>query len=281
MYEDWGRNIPGTEGYAHRVARESMPKFDGFARLDTSEGLKVARVPEILASDLRRRIMSGDLPHASELPRQEELMAYYGVSRPSLREAMVILESEGLITVRRGKLGGAIVTQPDLNTLARAFGLVLDAQNVPILDMSEALNRLEPQCAALCALRDDRHDVVLPILTELQDESRDAVDDFPRFTIVARRFPEAIVELCGNQSLILVVGALESVLTRRAQEWARRSEVTTGFPEMDYRRQGLRDHQTIIDLISVGNAEAVASEASRHLRWAPIYSTDEEGSSGG
>lgn len=251
---------------------------EGFVRQQLDDGLKVARVPEILAADLRRRIMDGELPHSSELPRQEELMLFYGVSRPSLREAMVILESEGLISVRRGKLGGAIVTQPDPNTVARAFGLVLESQNVPILDMSEALNRLEPQCAALCALRPDRDTEVLPALCRLQDEARAAIDDFHRFTNVTRRFHEAIVELCGNQSLILVVGALENVLTMRAKEWARRSEMTTGFPEMDYRLQGLRDHQTIIDLISVGNADAVVAESARHLRWAPIYSAEESSS---
>lgn len=70
--------------------------------------LRQPRLSEIVASELRDRILSGSLGEEGRLPKQDELIAEFGVSPPSVREAMRILETEGLITVLRGNVGGAV-----------------------------------------------------------------------------------------------------------------------------------------------------------------------------
>ena len=67
------------------------------------------RLAEQVADELRRRILGGELADGSVLPKEDELLLEFPVSKPSLREAMRILEAEGLLRVRRGKLGGAVV----------------------------------------------------------------------------------------------------------------------------------------------------------------------------
>ena len=69
--------------------------------------------PEIIADELRALIVSGEVAEGESLGREPDLVERFGVSRPSLREALRILEAEGLITVVRGVLGGVV-----------AFGLV-------------------------------------------------------------------------------------------------------------------------------------------------------------
>jgi DNA-binding FadR family transcriptional regulator len=63
----------------------------------------------MIARDLRNRILNGTIADGEMLPRQDELLEAFGVSMPSLRGALQILETEGLITVLRGSVGGAIV----------------------------------------------------------------------------------------------------------------------------------------------------------------------------
>ncbi len=67
-----------------------------------------------MAAELRRRIVSGELEVGGDpLPSEGKLMSQFGVSRPTLREAFRILESEQLIRVLRGARGGARVLKPD------------------------------------------------------------------------------------------------------------------------------------------------------------------------
>lgn len=239
-------------------------------------GFRPQSTAEMVAADLRRQIVAGKLPDGTFLPRQDDLLDLYEVSRPSLREALRVLESEGLISIRRGKLGGAVVHRPSLHMVAQTLGLVLDSQNVTTPDLSTALNLLEPQCVGLCAARQDRHKTVIPLLRDSHEYAASVIDDVQAFTVASRRFHEILVTECGNFSLTLLVGALEAVWSARAREWAARSEENRQFPDLAYRQQGLRDHEVMIAILEGGDVQEAINEATRHLRWAPVYSVDEQ-----
>ena len=106
------------------------------------------------------------------LPKQDQLISEFQVSRPSFREALRILESEGLISVRRGNVGGAQVHAPTPENAARTLGLVLQARNVALDDLAAALAVIEPACAAHSAQRQDRNAVLVPLLRELNVRCR-------------------------------------------------------------------------------------------------------------
>jgi GntR family transcriptional regulator, transcriptional repressor for pyruvate dehydrogenase complex len=256
------------------------PHGAGSGRSRSREGVRGPNRPphvaEMVADRLRQRILDGELADGDLLPKQEELLTEFGVSRPSVREALRILEAEGLVSVRRGKFGGSVVHRPHAANAAYTLGLVLRAGKVPVGDVSAALHMIEPVCASLCATRPDRHETVLPRLREVHEAARDCIDDARAFTIVSRRFHEELVACCGNQTLILVIGALESVWSAHATAWAEQHVVHNEFPDRAYRQRGLDDHELLLRLIERGEAEAVAREAQRHLLWAPVYSVDEE-----
>src|SRR3954470_12553997 len=132
-------------------------------------------VAEMVADVIRARIVAGTLPDGSMLPKQDQLISEFQVSRPSFREALRILESEGLLSVRRGNVGGAQVHAPTPDNAARTLGLVLQARNVALDDLAAALSVIEPACAAHCARRTDRHATVVPQLRDLNLKGR-AVD---------------------------------------------------------------------------------------------------------
>src|ERR1700761_8933558 len=94
--------------------------------------LRSPKVAEVVAARLRRRILTGELEDGELLPKEEELREQYPVSKPSFREAQRILEAEGLITIRRGNVGGAVVHRPSANNVAYTMAMVLASRGANI-----------------------------------------------------------------------------------------------------------------------------------------------------
>ena len=90
--------------------------------------IRQPRVAELVASRLRDDILSGRLKEGDVLPSQESLFAEFGVSPPALREAIHILETDGLISVRRGNVGGAVVHLPSAERTAHMISMVLQSR---------------------------------------------------------------------------------------------------------------------------------------------------------
>jgi GntR family transcriptional regulator, transcriptional repressor for pyruvate dehydrogenase complex len=226
----------------------------------------------MVAGLLRERILDGTLSDGDSLPRQEDMLEEFAVSKPSLREALRILEAEGLITVRRGNRGGAIVHAPRARNAGDTIGLVLKAQRVPVGDLRDALRHLEPLCAGLCAARADRRRAVVPRLKAAHDASLKVIDNEVEFVQQARRFHEELVAGCGNETLKLVVGALESLWSKQEEDWAKEATVAGGFPARERRMEGVRAHERLIELIQAGEEMHVARAARKHLDATRRYS---------
>src|SRR5512134_1776416 len=116
--------------------------------------------PQQIADVLRASIVSGELAEGDSLGREPDLIERFGVSRPSLREALRILETEGLITVVRGVGGGVVVHEPDERMTARTAALVLQARNVALADVFEARSLLEPAAVRVVASSRSRRSAV-------------------------------------------------------------------------------------------------------------------------
>src|SRR5579862_3212008 len=145
---------------------------------------KQPRLAELVASELRTRITSGEMRDGDLLPKLEELLTEFNVSKPSLREALRILETEGLITVRRGNAGGAVIHAPGSRDAGYMIGLVLESRGVTVSDLAVAIKQFEPVCASLCALRPDRETAVVPTLVEIQQRQEAASEDAMAFATI-------------------------------------------------------------------------------------------------
>src|ERR1700735_5100159 len=88
------------------------------------ETIRAPKTAELIAAQLRRQIVSGELEEGLSLPSEAELMGQFHVSRPTLREAFRILEAESLIVIRRGARG-ARTTAPQGEVAARSRGVLL------------------------------------------------------------------------------------------------------------------------------------------------------------
>jgi GntR family transcriptional repressor for pyruvate dehydrogenase complex len=223
--------------------------------------LRQPRLAEIIAASLRDDILTGKLKEGDSLPRQEDLFTRFRVSLPAVREAMRILETEGLVEVRRGNVGGAVVHLPTAERTAQMIAMVLQTRAATPGDVSGALAHIEPVCAQLCAARADRATHVVPALRAAIETQQAEFGDISRYNANARRFHEVLVERCGNETMILVIGALETIWS--AHESAVWDEVP---PEAEKaRRAALSDHERMLAAIENGDEQTAASIAGAHL----------------
>ncbi len=117
----------------------------------TTAGIRVPKAAELVAGTIRRQIITGELLEDHLLPSESALMEQFRVSRPTLREAFRILESESLITVRRGVHGGARVQIPNGDVAARYVGYVLEYRGTAMADVYRARAEVEAPLARLVA----------------------------------------------------------------------------------------------------------------------------------
>jgi DNA-binding FadR family transcriptional regulator len=221
------------------------------------------RIAETVAADLRERILGG--PNLGRLPTQDQLVREFGVSYPSVREALRILETEGLVTVRRGSIGGAEVHRPDQSSAAYHLGLVLQGARVTLGDLAAGLLQLEPLCAGEVTRRADRMTAVVPALIANVDASAEAVSDGVAFTRIAREFHDLVVAFTPNDTVRYVVRSLVALWSTQEQQWAAVVSKRGEYPSTSQARSAVRTHRRLVDEIAAGHADEAQRIARTHL----------------
>jgi GntR family transcriptional regulator, transcriptional repressor for pyruvate dehydrogenase complex len=235
--------------------------------------LRQPRLAEIVAASVRDDILTGKLAEGDLLPRQEFMFKEFRVSLPAVREAMRILETEGLISVRRGNVGGAVVHLPTPERTAQMISMVLQSRGTTPGDVSGALLHLEPICAGMCAARPDRADEVVPALREVVEAQQAEFDNVTQYNNNARRFHETLVANCGNETMIVVIGSLETIWSAHessvwdeARQGSESEAVQPDSPMAQKpRRAALRDHEKLVAAIEAGNEDRAVALSAGHL----------------
>jgi DNA-binding FadR family transcriptional regulator len=214
--------------------------------------------PQQIADELRRLIVSGKLSDGESLGHEPDLVERFGVSRPSLREALRILEAEGLISVVRGMLGGIVVHKPNERMTARTAALVLQARNVSLADVYEARSLLEPLAVRIIASSRSRRAVVKELRQLTRDETR-VIMDPDAFDPVNAQFHVRLVALAGNQTLTIVAEMLNEIVARAVTAISKAGSIQDSVAT---RRRGISSQERLVSLIESGNA----AEAEEHWR---------------
>lgn len=214
--------------------------------------------PQLIADELRQLIVNGELSEGDSLGHEPDLVERFGVSRPSLREALRILEAEGLITVVRGVRGGVVVHEPDERMTARTAALVLQARNVPLADVFDARALIEPTAVRVIAASRSRKSAAAE-LRGLIDEQERVITDPEAFGHANARFHERLVSLAGNQTLTIVAEMLNEIVERAVTAV---SQSDPGRDSESVRRRGIKSQARLVELIETG----AASDAEQHWR---------------
>ncbi|MDZ7887387.1 MAG: FCD domain-containing protein [Mycobacterium sp.] len=226
--------------------------------------LREPKMSDRVAAVLRKMFIRGEIPEGTMLPPEAELMARFGVSRPTLREAFRVLESQSLIEMQRGARGGARVTRPTRQTLAGYAGLILQYEGVSLKDVYDA--RAVVETPMVIQLANERDPAVIAELEDIVARERNLKSGEAAFADQTD-FHAAIARLSGNSTLQIISEMLHHII-----EKANRSiQPTKGARADQALRRSAKTHAMILDLIKSGDAEGAAALWSRHLRKAEEY----------
>jgi GntR family transcriptional repressor for pyruvate dehydrogenase complex len=213
---------------------------------------------ELVASELRHRILSGELSPGESLSTESVLAEEYDVSRPTLREALRILESQQLISVRRGSHKGPVVTLPDPEISARTFAMLLHLREATPADIYQFRMLFEPPAAGMAAERATEQDIA-DLRLVVEEEAKEAAVP-SRFTEVAWGFHTHVVRLSGNRTMSLVCEVLERISQRHAREVSE-----TANNGVTQNRRSVKSHARLIELIEAGDRVNAERHWRRHM----------------
>ena len=227
--------------------------------------LREPKMADRVATVLRRMFIRGEIPEGTMLPPESELMERFGVSRPTLREAFRVLESESLIVVQRGVRGGARVTRPRRETLARYAGLILEYEGVTLKDVYEARMALEtPMVVQLAKQRNAKVIAELEQVVETAEQLKPGSDDA---VLQLTDFHAAIARLSGNKTLQIVSDMLHHIIVKANGSL----QPTEGARAEQAVRRSAKTHRMALELIKSGDAEKVGELWKKHLQKAEEF----------
>jgi DNA-binding FadR family transcriptional regulator len=220
------------------------------------------KMADIVAGDLRRQIISGELKEGDPLPPEDQLMEHAVVARTTVREALRILESEGLLVVRRGAGGGARIKAPSVSNVARYIGLVLQSTGATLQDVFDARLMLEAPAAAMLAGADEREQIVATLRQALDEE--EAVLDSPvELSHAYGRFHNLIVQLCGSQTFEVLTSVSNRIIQVQADRYMQAEAVQ---PDRRVPSDAAhRAHTHFVDLVAAGAAQDAEELWRKHL----------------
>jgi GntR family transcriptional regulator, transcriptional repressor for pyruvate dehydrogenase complex len=217
--------------------------------------IRTAKTGAVVAERLRREIARGELTIGQRLPPEDELTEMFGIARTTLREALRILESQGLLEIRRGRSGGPVVTMPKIHSLAEGLAVTLQLQGTTAGDLDIARRLIEPRLAGWLAESHTGDDVAALRVAADRAALAAEASDRVAFGAAALGMHEMLIERAGNTTLATISHLLHSLVAQYYLQSAARSDD-------EQMHRAVRSYRTLVRLIEAGDAVA----AEEHWR---------------
>jgi GntR family transcriptional regulator, transcriptional repressor for pyruvate dehydrogenase complex len=209
---------------------------------------------ELIARDLARYIVDARLPAGAMLPHEKEMIEQLGVGRTTLREALRILETRGVLTIRSGPGGGPVVRHPEPSDLTESLTLILQFQRATMMEVLSARVWLEPLAARLAASTVTKAEIAR--LREINAEIESNIDSNENISTANQQFHRVIAGATAN----LVVQVFTETLLTVAESGAVDLNHSRAF-----RRSVVSDHADIIDALERRDGDRAEDAMRRHV----------------
>jgi GntR family transcriptional regulator, transcriptional repressor for pyruvate dehydrogenase complex len=212
------------------------------------------KVAEVTARAIGEQIISRTLAEGAALPNERLMAEEFGVGRTTIREALRLLETQGVIRIKPGPGGGPMVRRPRPDDLVGAMTLILQFLGATLDEVAVAREAVEPAVAALAAER-----ITPEELAGLQgtiDRMRARIDDDAVFYEENDAFHAHLARAAGNTVLLVIAETLERVTAN--------ADTAVEYPVRT--RARIADaHQRIVDALADHDARGAADEADEHM----------------
>lgn len=217
--------------------------------------MEVPKASDVLADELRERILDGELSEGTALPPERELVAQTRMSRATVREALRTLQVQGLIRIKAGRAGGAFVQQPGRDAVAKSVSLLIRGQQLRLTALLETREAIEPFCARLAAR--NRTDADLVRLDEANEALADASGSLARFLQANVDWHVGVATASHNELLAGLMTALSRAIYTSTEN--------ERFVDAKVRHDTARAHRTITEAIRAKDPDAAVRRMERHV----------------
>jgi GntR family transcriptional regulator, transcriptional repressor for pyruvate dehydrogenase complex len=217
--------------------------------------VEVPKASDVLARELRERILSGELAEGIALPAERELVKQTQMSRATVREALRILEVQNLVRVRAGRAGGAFVQRPTTKSMASTVSMLIRGRQIKLADLMETREALEPFCAELAARK--RTDDDLAVLDQANSDIADPGADLSAFLQANLDWHVGVAMASRNELLIGFMTALSQAIYTGTENAA--------FVDDNVRTVTARAHRSVTAAIRSRDADAAGRRMRRHV----------------
>lgn len=221
---------------------------------------RMQKKSELVARQLIERIIAEDLGEGERLEHEGELIEQLGVSRATMREAFRLLEIAGILEMRPGRDGGAIVQHPTGDDFGRMVTLFFQITRVTYRDLLKATIVIQPAIYAHAAqtATDADKERLRALWKERNGRPRNDDDDVESLLGLS----QVVADASHNPVITLIVSAIAAVFLRHMDQ------MLVGVPQ---RREGARVARLIVDAIESGDGERAARLTRANLEgWAEI-----------
>jgi GntR family transcriptional repressor for pyruvate dehydrogenase complex len=174
--------------------------------------LKQKRLTDQVADQLKEYILKSKLESSQRLPGDTELAKTFQVSVGTVREALHLLEHDGVVQIKKGPGGGIFITNSSQLKLVEKIFFSLCWDKVPFEVLIEARLAIEDRIARLAALRATKKD--LKILSRTIKEMEKTINDRAMFIRKDTDFHVALAKAAKNQVLLMFMNTLKEIHNR-------------------------------------------------------------------
>ncbi|MFJ7747105.1 FadR/GntR family transcriptional regulator [Peribacillus sp. NPDC097295] len=219
--------------------------------------VKSPKVYEIIFNQIKESFINGELKPGDKLPAERELSNRFKVSRTSIREALRVLESNGVIEVRPGD--GTFIRQSEVQSLiARLSNTIINAENHLIYEMLEVRRVIETECAFLAAQRASSLDLK-NIMNALEDMANSEQDE--ELGLQADLlFHNSIAQAANNS----IFSGLVQTLSEQMKDTIRATR-RHRFAKPGHFQETLQEHKDIYFSIALKEADKAKQLMDAHI----------------
>jgi DNA-binding FadR family transcriptional regulator len=209
----------------------------------------------VVAESIADQIFEGNIPPGTTLPTELRMAAQFGVGRATVREALRLLEAQGLVHVRPGPQGGPVVQQPSAEHLNQLLSMIFAVSGVSFAEVLVARLLVEPVMALNAALQATPDEVER--LVESIERQRHALGNEREFLQLNDEFHALIAAASRSRVLATLLSSMRAMSV--GQQLGVRYDAKS--------REGtLLAHRRIVELIAARDPERANAAMAKHLQ---------------
>lgn len=221
------------------------------------------RASEAIYNQIKNKILSGELQPGDRLPSERAMIEMFDRSRPTIREAMRMLERDGFIKISSGS-NGAVIQKYGISNIEQPLETIMAISDVSEMDLYEFRQKCECNIASWAAQRRSEADIrAMKILLQKADAYLKQYD-IENFMITDTQFHLLLANASGNKVAAIITNICHNITAKmlnkayneKTEESKRRMCATM-----------LRSHRQIYAAVCKGDAQGAAEEMHKHLEY--------------